>query len=69
MHISNQEKDFIIQCLENMPPDKHKEVLDFIEFLKFKSQKEKDESINTLLSQQQCLREIWDSKEEDLYEL
>ena len=45
------------------------EVLDSIEFLKMKKLKKEPVEQSLLLIQQESLRRIWDSKDEDLYEI
>jgi len=49
-------KEVILKQLDELPPELTQEVLDFIEQ-------------NLLLIQQENLRRIWDSKDEDLYEI
>jgi len=60
----------IIEVLRKLPDSKIEEVLDFVEYLQNKSERERsgiDKS--SLQLQQQSLKKIWDSPEEDLYEL
>lgn len=61
-------KEVILKQLDELPPELMQEVLDFIEFLRIKRAKKEMTEQNLLLIQQENLRRIWDSKDEDLYE-
>ena len=67
MNINYEES--ITQKLQGLSPELLEEVIDFIEFLKIKRMKKQHIDVNTLLLQQESLSRIWDSKNEDLYEL
>jgi hypothetical protein len=69
MHISTKNKDYIIKSIENLPPQKVQEVIDFIDFLLMRSQDEASGvDVPSLLLQQDVLSKIWED-EKDLYEL
>ena len=69
MHISTENKDYIIKSIENLPPQKVQEVIDFIDFLLMRSQDEvSGVDVPSLLLQQEVLSKIWED-EQDLYEL
>lgn len=69
MHISTENKDYIIKSIENLPPQKVQEVIDFIDFLLMRSQDEASGvDVPSLLLQQDALSKIWED-EKDLYEL
>ncbi len=69
MHISTENKDYIIKSIENLPPQKVQEVIDFIDFLLMRSQDEASGvDVPSLLLQQDVLSKIWED-EKDLYEL
>ncbi len=68
MAISTEEKKRITQILETLSPDKVKEVLDFIGYLKMK-EFNSGVDIALLVLQQRSLARIWEGEEEDLYEL
>jgi hypothetical protein len=61
----------LIKIVDNLPEDKVIEVIDFAKFLKSQhpdtSKSQIDES--SLLLQQRSLSKIWDSPEEDIYDL
>ena len=60
----------IIEVLRQLPESKIDEVLDFVEYLQNKSERECSGIDRTSLQlQQESLKKIWDSPEEDLYEL
>jgi len=60
----------IIEVLRQLPDSKIEEVLDFVEYLQNKSERERSgKDKPSLQLQQQSLIKIWDSPEEDLYEL
>ena len=70
MHLKKDKTKEIIEVLQQLPDSKIEEVLDFVEYLQNKSERERsgiDKS--SLQLQQQSLKKIWDSPEEDLYEL
>jgi len=62
-------KEDILKQVKDLPPDLTQGVIDFIEFLKMKRFKKGLFEKNFLFIQQNNLRKIWDSEEEDLYEL
>jgi len=62
-------KEIILKQLDELPPELMQEVLDFIEFLRIKRAKEGMSEQNLLLIQQENLRKIWDSEDENLYEI
>jgi len=62
-------KETILKQLDELPPELIQEVLDFIEFLRIKRVKKNMSKQNLLLIQQENLRKIWDSEDEDLYEI
>ena len=69
MATSQQNKEYILRCIEGLPADKVQEAIDFIEFLNARSHFEPsglDES--SLRLQQAGLHKIWE-EDEDLYEL
>jgi len=62
-------KKVILKQLDELPPELTQEVLDFIEFLRIKKAKKEMSEQNLLLIQQESLGKIWDSEDEDLYEV
>jgi len=62
-------KKVILKQLDELPPELTQEVLDFIEFLRIKKAKKEMSEQNLLLIQQESLGKIWDSEDEDLYEI
>jgi len=62
-------KEAILKQLNELPPELTQEVLDFIEFLRIKRVKKGMSEQDLLLIQQENLRKIWDSEDEDLYEI
>lgn len=62
-------KEAILKQLNELPPELMQEVLDFIEFLRIKRAKKGMSEQDFLLIQQENLRKIWDSENEDLYEI
>jgi len=62
-------KEAILKQLNELPPELTQEVLDFIEFLRIKRVKKGMSKQDLLLIQQENLRKIWDSEDEDLYEI
>ena len=71
MTTNKQYKKQLSIILDNLPIKKVIELFDFAQFLNEQYLQEKRSAINknSLLIQQQSLRKIWDSSEEDLYEL
>ena len=63
------DKKDILKQINELPPELAQEVLDFIEFLKTKRLKKEPLERSLLLIQQESLKKIWDSKDEDLYEI
>ena len=68
MALSTEDREQIMKEIEGLPPDKVKEVLDFIGYLKMK-ESDSGVDIASLVLQQRSLARIWEGKEEDLYEL
>ena len=62
-------EETITKKLQDLPPELLEEVIDFIEFLKIKRMKKGHIDVSSLLLQQKSLSTIWDSENEDLYEL
>ena len=62
-------EETITKKLQDLSPELLEEVIDFIEFLKIKRMKKEHIDVNTLLLQQESFSRIWDSENEDLYEL
>lgn len=66
-----QYENELIKVIDKLPEDKVIEVIDFAKFLKSKhsliSKSQIDES--SLLLQQKSLSKIWESPEEDIYDL
>ena len=62
-------EETITKKLQDLPPEMLEEVIDFIEFLKIKRMKKGHIDVSSLLLQQESLGRIWDSENEDLYEL
>ena len=71
MTTNKQYKKQLSIMLDNLPLKKVIELFDFAQFLNEQYLQEKRSAINknSLLIQQQSLRKIWDSSEEDVYEL
>ena len=71
MTTNKQYKKQLSIILDNLPIKKVIELFDFAQFLNEQYLQEKRSAINknSLLIQQQSLRKIWDSSEEDVYEL
>lgn len=69
MPISAENREYILKSIENLPPQRIEEIIDFIEFLKGKSS-DRSSAIDdsALVLQQASLNKIWQN-EEDLYEL
>jgi hypothetical protein len=62
-------KEIIVKDLEELSPELIQEVIDFVEFLKYKRTKQIGIDYNSLQLQQQNLSKIWDMESENLYEL
>ena len=71
MTTNKQYKKQLSIIFDNLPIKKVIELFDFAQFLNEQYLKEKNSALNknSLLIQQQSLRKIWDSSEEDVYEL
>jgi len=59
----------VLKEVEGLPSELIEEVIDFIEFLKAKKIKKETKDDSYLLLQQENLKKIWDTEEEDLYDL
>ena len=57
--------EIIHQEIDNLPADKSQEVLDFILFLKAKSEKQKWQDL--VNAQQSSLNSIWDNTEDEVW--
>jgi len=62
-------EETITKKLQDLSPELLEEVIDFIEFLKIKRMKKGHIDVSSLLLQQESLGRIWDSENEDVYEL
>ena len=62
-------KEIIMKDIEELTPELIQEVIDFIEFLKYKRMKSTGVNYNSLLIQQKSLSRIWDVESENIYEL
>lgn len=62
-------EETIAKKLQDLTPELLEEVIDFIEFLKIKRMKKGHSDVSSLLLQQESLSRIWDSENEDVYEL
>jgi hypothetical protein len=62
-------EETITEKLQDLSPELLEEVIDFIEFLKIKRMKKGHIDVSSLLLQQESLSRIWDSENEDVYEL
>lgn len=69
MAIADSSQTNIIKRIEGLPPDMIQEIIDFIDFLKLKRMDNLNSDKGELLLQQDSLRRIWESDDEDLYEL
>ena len=71
MTTNKQYKKQLSIIFDNLPIKKVIELFDFAQFLNEQYLKGKKSALNknSLLIQQQSLRKIWDSSEEDVYEL
>ena len=68
MEASRKFQEELSSIVEKLPEAKVREVIDFANFLVYKSSRSAiDES--ALLIQQESLKKIWDNPEEDIYEL
>jgi hypothetical protein len=69
MTIPAERKEYIIKSIEDLPPQRIQELIDFIDFLRIKFQQEKaGVNHSSLLLQQNTLARIWHD-DEDLYAL
>lgn len=62
-------KEIIMKDIEELTPELIQEVVDFIEFLKYKRVKKTGVDYNSLIIQQKSLSRIWDVESENTYEL
>ena len=62
-------KEIIMKDIEELTPELIQEVVDFIEFLKYKRVKRTGVDYNSLIIQQKSLSRIWDAESENTYEL
>ena len=62
-------EETITKKLQDLSPEQLEEVIDFIEFLKIKRMKKGNIDVSSLLIQQESLNRIWQSENEDVYEL
>ncbi len=62
-------EETITKKLQDLSPELLEEVIDFIEFLKIKRMKKGHIDVSSLLLQQESISRIWDSENEDVYEL
>ena len=69
MSINVNYEETIKKKLQDLSPELLEEVIDFIEFLKIKRMKKDHIDVSSLLLQQESLSRIWDSENEDVYEL
>ncbi len=71
MTTNKQYKKQLSIIFDNLPTKKVIELFDFAQFLNEQYLKEKKSALNknSLLIQPKSLRKIWDSSEEDVYEL
>jgi hypothetical protein len=69
MSINVNYEESITKKNQDLSPELFEEVIEFIEFLKIKRMKKGDIDVSSLLLQQESLSRIWDSENEDLYEL
>ncbi len=59
----------LIKVVDKLPEDKVIEVIDFAKFLKSQHSGKSQIDKSSLLLQQRSLSKIWDSPEEDIYDL
>ncbi len=66
-----EHKKVLMNTLEHLPEEKVAELVDFANFLTSSYTKKSTSQVgeNSLLLQQKSLGKIWDSPEEDVYEL
>lgn len=69
MDIADRNHLAIVKKIDGLTPDMVKEVIDFIDFLKFKKRGEIYINEESLFVQQESLKKIWGSESEDLYEI
>jgi hypothetical protein len=69
MAIVDNSQTNIIKRIEGLTPDMIQQIIDFIDFLKLKRMDKLNSDKGELLLQQESLRRIWESDDEDLYEL
>jgi hypothetical protein len=69
MGTSINHKEIIMKDIEELTPELIQEIIDFIEFLKYKRMKGTGIDYNSLLIQQKSLSRIWDVESENIYEL
>lgn len=69
MEATTNYKEIIIKDIEELTPELIQEVVDFIEFLKYKRMKRTGVDYNSLLIQQKGLSRIWDVESENTYGL
>lgn len=62
-------KEIIMTDIEELTPELIQEIIDFIEFLKYKRMKGTGIDYNSLLIQQKSLSRVWDVESENIYEL
>ena len=67
MNVNYEES--ITKKIQDLSPEQLEEVIDFIEFLKIKRMKKGHIDVSSLLLQQESVSRIWNSENEDLYEL
>ncbi len=66
--LSPEDREQITKEIESLPPDKVREVLDFIGYLKIK-ELNSGVDVASLILQQRGLAKIWKGEEETLYAL
>ena len=69
MSMNANYKETITKELQDLSPELLEEVIDFIEFLKIKRMNKGHIDVGSLLLQQESISRIWDSENEDVYEL
>ena len=69
MSMNANYKETITKKLQDLSPELLEEVIDFIEFLKIKRMNKGHIDVGSLLLQQESISRIWDSENEDVYEL
>jgi hypothetical protein len=68
MEASRKFQEKLSSIVEKLPDEKVLEVIDFANFLVYKSSRSAIDE-GALLIQQESLKKIWDNPEEDIYEL